>query len=90
MTDTVDIKTELLAFLKGQGYSNLCVIDDKIVGILPFIFTTGIVVGLDEVGYHHRYCYGSGIEARVALEHWRLSGEPEPRGYIKRKGVSSR
>jgi hypothetical protein len=69
-----------------MGYASPIKINGEIVGISQFLFTFGIVCGLDETGYTHRYCYASALEASEALVSWILSGELEPKGYIKRKG----
>ena len=50
-----------------------------------FMFTVGLVVGLDPYGYRCRYCYESGREATQALLLW--NGEGDPTGpWIKHKG----
>lgn len=49
-----------------------------------FLFTTGLMVGLDRTGYRTRFCYESVPEALVALEAW--DGQGWPPGYwIKQK-----
>jgi hypothetical protein len=68
-----------------MGYAVPIKINGKIVAIGGFLYTTGIVVGMDETGYECRYCYASPLEAHEALVSWILSGELEPSGYIKRK-----
>ena len=73
-------------FYENMGYSCVCKIHGKTVGLMQFIFTVGIVVGMDETGYEYRYCYHTGAEAFVALANWIIKGEEEPSGYIKRKG----
>lgn len=57
----------------------------QIVGLRQFLFTVGIVVGLDETGYSHRFCYDNMATAYVALIDWIVSGGDEPKEYIKRK-----
>ena len=69
-----------------MGYAAPIKINGEIVAIGGFLFTTGIIVGLDETGYSHRYCYASPLEAHEALVSWILSGDAEPSGFIKRKG----
>ena len=53
--------------------------------VYPFLFTTGLVVGLNESGYRTRYCYKSPLEAAVALTNWDGLGDP-PGPWIKQKG----
>jgi hypothetical protein len=54
--------------------------------IQPFLTTTGLVVGLSEVGYEFRYCYEHSKDARDALRTW--DGQGDPSGpWIKQKGL---
>lgn len=80
------LQRELAARFEPEGYTNLDVVNDEIVGLRRFIFTSAIVVGIDAVGYRTRYCYGTMFEAKRALQDWKASGDEEPSGYIKRKG----
>jgi hypothetical protein len=73
------------AFYTDMGYKSPVKIHGKVVAIQQFIFTYGIVVGLDEWGYSHRYCYPNIHEAAAGLITWSLTGSEEPTGYIKRK-----
>jgi hypothetical protein len=50
------------------------------------MFTTGLVVGLDRIGYDGRYCYESHADAISALKDWHGVGDPSG-GWIKYKGV---
>jgi len=76
---------EQIKFYEEMGYMAPIKINGEIVGLSKFLFTFGIVCGLDETGYSYRYCYASALEAHEALVHWVVSGESEPSGYIKRK-----
>ena len=54
-------------------------------GLRKMFFTTGLFVGLDELGYSHRYCYQHFGDAAEALKHWDGNGDP-PGMWIVRKG----
>lgn len=77
--------TELWISLEAQGYSNLRQVNAVLCGLLPFVFTTGLMVDLREFGYELRYCYEREDEALAALDGW--DGEGHPDGpWIKCKG----
>lgn len=80
------LEPEQAQFYQEMGYTGVVKIHGKIVGVYQFIFTWGIVCGMDESGYEHRYCYGSFVEAAQGLAKWLTEGGDEPTGYIKRKG----
>lgn len=50
-----------------------------------FMFTAGILVGIDEVGYRTRFCYHRLADAQKALAEWDGTGDP-PGPWIKEKG----
>lgn len=58
----------MLEMLKTEGYTNIKIIDGKYYGIHRFLFTTGLVVGLDSTGYESRFCYPNHTDAIKALE----------------------
>ena len=72
--------------LEKEGYYSLREIPGRgTCGLMKFIFTTGLVVRIDEIGYEGRYCYSSGEDAQRALDSW--NGEGDPSGpWIKYKG----
>lgn len=72
-------------FYQEMGYTGVLRLEGKIVGIMQFIFTYGICVGLDEYGYEYRFCYHDFPSAATALAEWIRDGGDEPTGYIKRK-----
>lgn len=73
--------------LEHEGYSDLVEINGKVCGLLPFLFTTGLMVGLENGFYELRYCFEAEKDARAALERW--DGEGHPTGpWIKAKGVN--
>ena len=77
---------EATEFWEDMGYEKCVKLHGQIVGIRQFLFTAAIVVGMDDTGYSHRFCYHSALEALGALVNWVIEGGDEPSGYIKRKG----
>lgn len=76
---------EQIEYYYLQGYTCITKINGKICGLKRFIYTTGLVVGLDPIGYQGRYCYHTLAEATEALLIW--DGEGHPSGnWIKYKG----
>ncbi len=50
-----------------------------------FLFTYGLLVGVDEKGYRTRYCYAELVDCLVALHCWDgVTGDP-PGPWIKQK-----
>lgn len=80
------LSAEHKKFYKGLGIEWVCKINGKIVGAQKFLHTVGILVGIDETGYEHRYCYGSSPEAYIAFSDWMAHGGEEPKNYNKKKG----
>jgi hypothetical protein len=76
---------EQAQFYQEMGYTGLVKINGEIIAVYQYIFTWGIVCGLDDVGYKYRYCYESFGEAAQALALWITEGGERPHGYIKRK-----
>lgn len=79
------METKLINNLEQEGYFNLREVDGKMCGLYRFLFTTGLVVGIDAYGYQGRYCYSTTLEARDALTHWDGKGDPSGE-WIKYKG----
>lgn len=69
-----------------EGYYSLKEIPNKgLCGLMDFVFTTGLVIGINEIGYFGRYCYSSKEEAVKAFNEY--NGEGDPTGpWIKYKG----
>lgn len=61
-------------------------IGGKVVALQRFIYTTGLLVGVDEYSYTHRYCFPNYADAREAFATWAGAGDP-PGNWIKRKGL---
>jgi len=78
---------ELIEMLEVQGYKHLRKIPGRgLCGIFRFMFTFGVLHGLDGFGYAGRWCYGSEVEALYALNTW--LGEGDPKGnWLKYKGA---
>lgn len=55
------------------------------VALNRFLFTVGLLVGIDRVGYRTRFCYPSWRTAMDALMVWDGTGDP-PGRWIKEKG----
>jgi len=51
-----------------------------------FLFTVGLLVGIDEVGYRTRFCYPNRPAAEAAITQWDGHGDP-PGPWIKEKGI---
>ena len=79
-------KERLIDYLRSDGYSDIKEIPGRgICGLRNFIFTTGLVIDMDENQYYGRYCYPSYEDALNALKEW--NGEGDPSGpWIKYKG----
>lgn len=60
--------------------------DGRWVGVSAMLYTFGLFVGLDAVGYSYRYCYETAAEAALAAATWDGAGHP-PGAWIKRKGL---
>ena len=78
--------SDLIKLLEIEGFTHIRVIDGKICGIKRFLFTTGLVVGLNEIGYDGRYCYEHRSDAVDALREWDGNGDPSG-DWIKYKGI---
>lgn len=72
--------------LTAMGYTDLCEVAGQPCGLYRFMFTTGLMVGIDEHGYSRRYCYEDEQDAREALMMW--DGRCHPGGpWIKVNGL---
>jgi hypothetical protein len=54
-------------------------------GVREFIFTYGLLIGIDQDTYRTRFCYGSEEEALAALASWDGTLDP-PGRWLKEKG----
>lgn len=79
--------SQLIDQLRDEGYYALRELPGRgICGLYRFIFTVGLVYGIDKYGYKGRWCYGDNLEARKALEEWEGAGDPGG-NWIKYKGI---
>ncbi len=76
---------EQVKFYTDMGYGMPIRLDGELVALGPFLYTVGIIVGMDETGYKHRFCYASENEAMIGLLAWIGNDDEEPPGYIKKK-----
>lgn len=71
--------------LKNEGYSNLTEKPGKgLCGLFRFIYTVGLVYGINEFGYEGRYCYQDYNDALSSLHIWNGIDDP-PGRWIKHK-----
>lgn len=77
---------DLADWLTESGYTDLRRLPTgELAGVMRYLFTGGVVVGLTAGGYRTRYCYPTLEEAQQALAAWDGHGDPAG-GWIKRKG----
>jgi hypothetical protein len=78
---------DLKQFLETEGYYEIREIPGRgLCGLRDFIFTTGLVIGMEEDRYYGRYCYSNQEDALESLNKW--TGEGDPSGpWIKYKGM---
>lgn len=85
MKNVEKLPEDQVAFYKEMGYGSAIRLDGEIVALGPFLYTTGIVIGMDHHGYKHRFCYHSSDEALIALLAWIGSDDAEPSSFITKK-----
>lgn len=80
------ISEELKTHLESEGYVGVREIPRQgVCACFRFMFTVGLVVGIDSMGYKGRYCYPGPGAALTALITWDGKGDP-PGEWIKYKG----
>jgi hypothetical protein len=73
-------------FLMQQGYlAPRRLPDQRWIAVQRFLFTWGLMVGLDDCGYVTRFCYAKLHDALAAAVLWDGTGDP-PGPWIKEKG----
>lgn len=73
-------------YLEMHGYLHVQEIPGRgICALCKYMYTVGIVWGLDDTGYKGRWCYSGLVQAAVALASWDGQGDP-PLEWIKYKG----
>lgn len=77
---------KLIQFLKSEGYYEIRNIDGQgLCGLRKFAFTTGLIIGIEQLTYLGRYCFPSERDALNALNDWNGMGDPSG-NWIKYKG----
>jgi hypothetical protein len=78
--------------LAASGYTDVCILQNRVCALKAFPFTTAVVAGVDLIGYERRYCYEhladaqAAQAAQAALTAW--DGRGHPSGpWIKCKGT---
>ena len=85
----MQLTQELKEHLQSEGYVLLVETKDfGICGLQRFMFTIGLVVGIDRYGYARRYCYPNLEQAVKGMSAWLKDGVEDPQDsmWIKRKG----
>jgi hypothetical protein len=78
-------EAKLHAYLLAQGYRNIKRLQNgELAATQRMLYTTGVVVGLTQIGYDRRFCYDLEPEAVSALLVWEGVGDP-PGPWIKEK-----
>ena len=62
--------------MEEQGYTELREVDGKVCGLFRFIFTWGVIINMDDIGYERRFCFDNYSFASKFLEEW--DGVTEP------------
>lgn len=79
------MSSDVLELAKREGYRHVRVMPTgEVVALWPFIFTVGLIVGIDETGYRTRFCYRNAREAMQAIYTWDGRGDP-PGYWVKEK-----
>lgn len=81
-----ELNEQMQQTLVSEGYYQIKEVPNRgICGLYDFLFTVGLVFGMDEYGYRGRWCYKTREEASIALKYW--DGDGDPLGnWIKYKG----
>lgn len=77
---------KLILFLETEGYYEIRNIEGQgLCGLRKFAFTTGLIIGIEQLTYTGRYCFPSEQDALNALNDWNGTGDPSG-NWIKYKG----
>lgn len=72
LTEALKLQLEL-----ADGYKEIRELPGRgICAVQRFIYTSGIVSGIDEWGYEGRWCYKTMADAVAALREWNGEGDP--------------
>lgn len=76
--------------LEALGYESVRLLaSGEYAGLMSFLYTTGLCVGLEQAGYRTRFCFPDQASAIQALNHWDGHGDP-PGPWLKQKGEIER
>ena len=77
----------LIKYLEADGfYSIKRLATGELAGLMKYMFTTGIVVGLNEYGYRIRFCYPEEEKANEAFASYSGDSFPDDANWVKAKG----
>lgn len=73
--------------VENLGYTHIKQINGVWCGLYRFIFTVGLVVDIDSIGYKYRYCFNNNSDAKKSLHKYENLNELPTGNWIKRKGI---
>lgn len=79
------VETELQLIKELGGYLSVRRLEDgTVVGVGTLLYTTAVYVGIDLMGWRHRFCFD---DHNLALFEYRQlrAGQDEPSGWIARR-----
>lgn len=91
METTEELKKKIEEGIKNGDYDfrELREVEGRgLCALQRFIFTTGLVYGIDDMMVEGRYCYENYYDAKEALYNWTGEGDPQDEDWIKHKGRS--
>lgn len=72
-------------FFRDMGYATSRQLDDGTwVGLVPLLFTTGICIGLDEIGWEKRYCFEDKLKCIQEYDKLRTHDDI-PMGWVAKR-----
>lgn len=83
---TKEEQEELIAFLAPQGYTDMRMVGDKMCGLMDYVTTRGICVGLTTMEVGCRFCFQNRNEANRAFAEYTDSTVYPSGNWIKAKG----
>jgi hypothetical protein len=61
----------LTNFLETMGYTQVCIVNGQVCGLMRMIFTAGLFIDMDEVGPSGgRICFDTYADASLFLKEW--------------------
>lgn len=81
--------SELIEFLRKDGYRNLKTLDNgTVIGTLDLLFTRSLCVGINRQSWEARYCYEDRDLATRAAEAYVDDDLPPLQGYVASRGMA--